>query len=69
MVKCGAEKALSAVNIGANTVSLSSNGEARQAVELQSRSLDQEAHNKQDPMTEEHHLCPRQTRQCPYLTI
>jgi len=58
MVKRGTEKAPSVVNNGTNNVSLSSNGETRHVIELHSRSLDQEAHNKWDPMTMEHHLCP-----------
>jgi len=58
MVKRSTEKSPTVVNNGTNNVSLSPNGEARQVIELQSRSHDQEAHNKQDPMTVEHHLCP-----------
>jgi len=58
MVKRGAEKAPSVENSGTNNVSLSSNREARHVIEFHSRSRDQEAHNKQDPMTMEHHLCP-----------
>ena len=62
MVKCGTKKAQSVGNNGTNDVSLSPNGEARRVVEFQSPSLDQDAHNEQDPMTVEHQLCPRQTR-------
>jgi len=58
MVKRGTEKAHSVVNFGTDNVSLSSNGVARHVIELHSLSLDQETHNKQDPMTMEHHLFP-----------
>ena len=58
MVKRDTDKAPSVGNNGTNNVSLFSNGEARQVIEFQSRLLDQDAHNKQDPMTVEHHLCP-----------
>jgi len=44
-------------------VMLSSNGEARQVSDLPSRSFDQDAQNKQDPMTVEHHLCLSVCRQ------
>ena len=56
-VKRGAQKAPSDVSNGKNNISLSSTGEARQVIELQSRSSDQDAHDEQDPMIVEHHLC------------
>jgi len=56
-VKNGTEKAPSVGNSGTNDVSLSSNGETRQIIEFQWPSLDQGAHNKQDPMSVKHHLC------------
>ena len=49
-VKRGTEKAPSDVNNGTNNIPLSSTGEAHQVIELQSRSPDQDAHEKQDPM-------------------
>ena len=62
-VKRGTEKAPSVDNNNSNDISHSSNGDARQFIGLRARSLDEDPHNKQVPMTVEHLLCPppRQT--------
>jgi len=58
MVKRGTDKAPSVGSNGTKNVSLSSNEEARQVIEFHKWSLDQDAPNKQDPMTLEPPLCP-----------
>jgi len=57
-VKRGIEKAPSADNNYSNDIPQSSNGEARQVIELRARSIDEDPHNKQVPMTVDPHLCP-----------
>jgi len=58
MVKRGTEKAPLVINNGTNNVTISPNGDTRQVSDLPSRSFDQDAQNKQDPMTVEYHMSP-----------